>query len=164
MPSLAYVIIISHIAPVNDARDANGWRYTMGKIGRGILAVLAGAILWAVLWVGGTQAAQSAFPSLLAMGQPVTNAGALLGMIFYSVALSILAGYVTAAVASREPMPAVRALAILQLVLGIGFEVSAWSLTPVWYHLVFLALIVPATVFGGQMRARRQRPAAAFST
>ncbi len=127
----------------------------MGKIGRTILAVLAGAIVWAVLWVGGTQAAQRAFPSLLAVGQPVINVGALLGLIAYSAALSILAGYVTAAVASREPMPAVRALAVLQLVLGIGFEVSAWSLTPIWYHVVFLALIVPATIYGGRLRVRR---------
>ena len=135
----------------------------MGKTGRMILAVLAGAVVWATLWVGGTQALQSAFPSLLAMGQPVTNAGALIGLILYSVALSILAGYVTAAVASRDPMPAVKALAILQLLLGIGFEVSAWSLTPVWYHLVFLALIVPATVYGGRVRARRRGAVTAYS-
>ena len=135
----------------------------MGKTGRMILAVLAGAVVWATLWVGGTQALQSAFPSLLAMGQPVTNAGALIGLILYSVALSILAGYVTAAVASRDPMPAVKALAILQLLLGIGVEVSGWSLTPVWYHVVFLALIVPATVYGGRARARRRGAAPAFS-
>ncbi len=132
----------------------------MGKIGRTILAVLAGAIVWAVLWVGGTQAAQRAFPALLAVGQPVTNVGALVGLILYSVALSVLAGYVTATVASREPLPAVRALAIVQLVLGLGFEVSAWSLTPVWYHLVFLALIVPATIYGGRLRVRRGGAAA----
>ena len=135
----------------------------MGKTGRLILAVLAGAVVWATLWVGGTQALQSAFPSLMAMGQPGTNAGALIGLILYSVALSVLAGYVTAAVASRDPMPAVKSLAILQLLLGIGFEVSAWNLTPVWYHLVFLALIVPATVYGGQVRARRRGAAPAFS-
>jgi len=135
----------------------------MGKTGRMILAVLAGAVVWATLWVGGTQALQSAFPSLLPTGQPVTNAGALIGLILYSVALSVLAGYVTAAVAARDPMPAVKALAILQLPLGIGFEVSAWNLTPVWYHLVFLALIVPATVYGGEVRARRREAAPAFS-
>jgi len=135
----------------------------MGKTGRMILAVLAGAVVWATLWVGGTQVLQSAFPSLLAMRQPVTNAGALIGLILYSAALSVLAGYVTAAVASRDPMPAVKALAILQLLLGIGFEVSAWSLTPVWYHLVFLALIVPATIYGGRLRVRRRGAVAAYS-
>jgi hypothetical protein len=75
----------------------------------------------------------------------------------------MLAGYLTAAVASIRPMPAVWALAVLQLVLGIGFEASAWSLTPVWYHVVFLLLIMPATVYGGRLRARRQPARAAYS-
>ncbi len=136
----------------------------MGITGRTILAVVAGAVVWALLWVGGTQAAQAALPSVLAVGQPVTDAGALAGLIVYSVLLSMLAGYVTAAVATKEPMRAVWALAILQLALGIGFEASAWSLTPLWYHLVFLVLIVPATVYGGRLRDRRGRAGAAFST
>ena len=133
------------------------------KTGRVILAVLAGAVVWAVLWVGGAQAAQAAFPSVLPIGQPVTSTAALLGLIVYSVALSVLAGYVTASVAARDPMPAVWALAILQLAIGVGVEASAWSLTPVWYHLVFLALIVPATVYGGRLRVRRARPSGALA-
>ena len=135
----------------------------MATTGRAVLAVVAGAVVWAVLWVGGTQAAGAAFPSVLPAGQPVSDAGVLLGLIAYSVALSMLAGYVTASIASTRPMPAVWALAVLQLVLGIGFEVSAWNLTPVWYHVVFLLLIVPATVYGGRLRARRQPVRAAYS-
>jgi hypothetical protein len=135
----------------------------MAKTGRVILAVLAGAVVWATLWVGGTQAAQAALPSVLPAGQPVSSAAALGGLILYSAALSLLAGYVTASVAGRDPMPAVWALAILQLAIGVGVEASAWSLTPVWYHVVFLALLVPATVYGGRMRVRRARPAAALS-
>jgi len=126
--------------------------------GRMILAVLAGAAVWAALWVGGTMGAAAAFPSALPAGQPVTNTGVLAALVVYSVILSVLAGYVTAAVAAKNPMPAVWGLAILQLILGIGIEASAWSLTPVWYHLVFLALLVPATVYGGRLRVR-QRPA-----
>ena len=135
----------------------------MEKTGRTILAVLAGAVVWAVLWVGGTQAAQAALPSVLAVGQPVTETGALVGLIIYSVVLSTLAGYVTAAVAAKDPMRAVWALAVLQLLLGIGFEASAWRLTPVWYHIVFLALIIPATIHGGRLRVRRRGGAVAVS-
>lgn len=133
------------------------------KTGRVILAVLAGAVVWAVLWVGGAQAAQAAFPSVLPLGQPVTSTAALLALIVYSVALSVLAGYVTASVAARDSMPAVWALAVLQLAIGIGVEVSGWTLTPLWYHIVFLALIVPATVYGGRMRVRRARPSPVLS-
>lgn len=119
---------------------------------RGILAVVAGAVLWAVLWVGGTAAAGAALG--LVAGEPVTDTATLLGYIAYSVVLSLLAGYVTAAVAGgADAMTPVWWLAGVQLLLGIFFEVSAWSMTPVWYHLVFLALLVPSIVLGGRLRA-----------
>jgi hypothetical protein len=123
--------------------------------------VLAGAVVWAVLWVGGTKVVQMAVPTALPAGQPVTDTGVLVSLILYSVVLSILAGYVTARIASSDPAPAVRGLAILQLVLGVGIEASAWSLTPVWYHIVFLLLLVPATIYGGRLAIRRgiARPA-----
>jgi hypothetical protein len=128
----------------------------MAKAARLIGAVLAGAAVWAVLWIGGTKAAQAAFPGALTPGQPLVHGGALLGLILYSVGLSLLAGYVTAAAAGPRPLPAVGTLAALQLTLGIIAEASYWSLMPVWYHLVFLALVVPATVYGGALRARRR--------
>lgn len=129
----------------------------MAGAGRSVAAVVAGAVLWAVLWVGGTAVAASMFPD--ALTAPVRHTGALLGYIAYSVALSVLAGYLTARVAGGVGrgggMRAVWWLAAVQLVLGIGFEVSAWSLTPVWYHLVFLALLVPAIVYGGRLAVER---------
>jgi hypothetical protein len=136
----------------------------MARTGRAILAVVTGAAVWAALWIGGTQAAQAAFPSVLAVGQPVTHTGALAGFILYSIPLSMLAGYVAAAIAGKDPLPAVWGLATLQLALGIGFEVSAWTLTPLWYHLVFLALVVPATVYGGLLRVRRRQAQAIYTT
>ncbi|HUF11511.1 MAG TPA: hypothetical protein VMN78_00260 [Longimicrobiales bacterium] len=126
-------------------------------MGRTAAAVLAGAVTWAALWVGGTTAATAAWPDQLPAGVAITHIGVLAGYIAYSVALSVLAGYVASAVGAMRGVQAVRALAVLQLLLGIGFEASAWSLTPVWYHLVFLALIVPATLYGGRLRQQQYR-------
>lgn len=133
----------------------------MAKAGRLVLAVLAGAALWAVLWIAGTRGAETALPGLVAPGRPLAHTGVLLGFIAYSGVLSVLAGYVTGTVAGGRPMPAVWTLAALQLILGIIAEASYWSLMPVWYHLVFLTLIVPATGYGGALRARRRRSARA---
>lgn len=127
----------------------------MARSGRAISAVVAGAAVWAVLWIGGTKAASAAFPSVIPDGQPVTSTAALVGLILYSLPLSALAGYVTASIARHNSMPAVWGLAVLQLVLGIIAETSAWGMAPVWYHLVFLALVIPATLFGGRMAAQR---------
>jgi hypothetical protein len=135
----------------------------VARTGRAILAVLAGAVVWAVLWVGGTKVAQMAIPAALPAGQPVTDTGVLVALILYSVVLSILAGFVTARVASGAPAPAVRGLAVLQLVLGVGIEASAWSLTPVWYHIVFLVMLVPATIYGGRLAVRRGSASPTFA-
>lgn len=126
----------------------------MRNIGRLILAVLAGAAVWAALWIGGTQLSQIAFPDIATPDQPLTHTGLLVGYIAYSTFLSLLAGFVTAlAAGAQRPMVAVTVLAFLQLALGIIAEASYWSLLPVWYHLVFLALIVPATLYGGTLRS-----------
>jgi hypothetical protein len=124
----------------------------MAGTGRNVLAVIAGVVLWSVLWVGGAQLAAMMYPAVLAPGQPVTHTGALLGYIAFSVVLSVLAGYATAAAATGNRMRSVRIVAGVLLLMGIGFEASAWQLTPVWYHLVFLVLLVPAALYGGRLR------------
>lgn len=127
----------------------------MRTIARFVLAVLAGAAVWAALWLSGTAFANYAFPDTVVPNQPLTHVGILVGYLVYSVALSVLAGLVTAlAAGSERPMRAVAVLAALQLAMGIAAEVSYWDLMPVWYHLVFLGLVVPATLYGGTLRRR----------
>ena len=123
----------------------------MGKM---IGAVLAGAAAWAVPWLGGNAALAAMLPDHVVVGEPITHMGVLVGLIvFGGVLLSLLAGWVTAAVKKDDVMGAVWALAALQFALGLFFEISNWALLPVWYHIVFLACIVPFTVAGGKMRA-----------
>ena len=125
-------------------------------MGRSIGAVIAGAAAWAVPWLGGNAALAAALPELVRVGEPVTHLGVQLFLLaFGGIALSLLAGFVTATVKGDSPMGAVRALAGLQLALGLFFEISNWALLPVWYHLVFLACIVPFTLAGGRLKATR---------
>lgn len=121
-------------------------------MGRAIGAVLTAEVLWTVLWLGGATLAQKVFPDVMDPDRPLTHTGALVGFIVYSVLINALAGYVCAAVRRDSPMRTVLVFAFIQLALGIGFEVTAWAMTPVWYHLVFLALLVPTTVWGGRLR------------
>lgn len=113
------------------------------------MAIVAGSVLWGILWNVGLLGAQAAFPTVLVPEQPITHAGALLALIAYSAILSVLAGYVTAMIADQR---AVKILAGVQLAIGIAVEISYWELMPAWYHIVFLALVVPATLWGGRLR------------
>jgi hypothetical protein len=133
----------------------------MGKAGRVTVAVLAGATTWAVLWNAGTLGAQAALPELMPAGQAITHSGVLLILIAYGAMLSVLAGYTTVAVARKYAVPALRMLAALQFTLGLVFEIAFWGMTPVWYHVVFVAMVIPATLYGGSLRGSRHEAARA---
>ena len=40
--------------------------------------------------------------------------------------------------------------AVLLLITGIFVQMSIWALMPAWYHLTFLALLIPVTLVGGK--------------
>jgi len=122
-------------------------------------SIVAGVAIWTALWASATQATAWAFPTLEAPDRPLTHAGVLWGYIVFGTTLSVLAGAVTAGLARRweaKPRRAVWVLAVLQMSFGIVAEVSYWDLMPVWYHVVFLAPVIPATVWGGRLWLRRQ--------
>ena len=109
------------------------------------------------MWLGFGAAMQAALPDIIDLEQPITHVGVLLSYIAYSVLISIVAGFVCASIRKKSPMKTVWVYAVLLLVTGIAIEVASWELTPVWYHIVFLALIVPATVWGGVVQMGRGR-------
>jgi hypothetical protein len=120
------------------------------EMGRTIGAVVAGVVLWGVLW----NALNFGLRSLGRVTEPITGVGLLLGLIAYSAALSVGAGWVAAAIkGDADAMTAVKALAGTNLLIGIVTEVLYWELMPVWYHVVFLALVVPMTLQGGRLKA-----------
>ena len=127
-------------------------------MGRSIGAVLAGSAVWSVLWVVTAQAVMSLSPSSMTAQGGAANAGVSAMFLAFSVVYSILAGYVTATIARGRAWPHVMALGVLQLALGLFFELTSWNLSPVWYHLTFLALLIPGNLAGGWLRTRRVVP------
>ena len=118
-------------------------------MGRSIAAVLAGMVVFSVLWIGSNAALAAAYPDIIMAGQPLFHVPMLLTLIAVCVVCSVVAGYVTGMTAARNAVRHAWALGVAQLALGIFFEVSSWNLLPVWYHLVFLVLLIPGNVFGG---------------
>lgn len=123
-------------------------------MGRSVLAVLAGAVAWSVLWVASARAVAALVPGAIASDGSAGAPGVNLFFLGLSVVYSVGAGYLTAAVARRNELAHTAALGVLQLALGMYFEVSTWQLAPVWYHLSFLVLLLPGNMAGGMLRAR----------
>jgi hypothetical protein len=82
----------------------------------------------------------------------------LLVSLVLSFVCSLTAGV---AVAVVDPQAVRRGLIVLSVLLvgtGVGVQSSAWNLMPVWYHLVFLVVLVPMCLLGARSRLGSLRP------
>lgn len=135
-------------------------------MGRIILGVIVGFIAWSILWVGGDEALAKLSPDWYAAHRPdveeainqVTRQNpiqisfsVLIFNLVRSMITSLLSGYMAAFVAN-ENRRTTMILGVLLLIVGIGVQVMAWSLFPVWYHLAFLLFLIPVTIAGGYLK------------
>ncbi|HTK38204.1 MAG TPA: hypothetical protein VL325_06905 [Pyrinomonadaceae bacterium] len=130
---------------------------------RTILAVIVGFCVWSIRWVGGNQlcmilspgwyaASEAAFMKAMANKEPFTaDSMILLIHLVLSVIVSFISGYI-AALVSGENKRSPLWLGVVLLLVGILVEAAYWSYIPIWYHLLFLVLLVPVTVAGGKLR------------
>lgn len=123
---------------------------------RSFLGILLGFVAWTVLWLGGNFVLLKLFPGAFpeAGEFQVSERKALLSALGLSVVCSLVAGSVAARQAGRGAA-AVGVLGGILLAVGAAVEIANWKVMPLWYHLVFLALLVPATLLGGIFAPRR---------
>lgn len=129
-----------------------------------ILGVIAGFIAWSIIWVGGDQVLMSLSPGWYGAHQDATalalanNAPfaadstiAVLGLVRSFIA-SLLSGFLAAFVANenrRSPL----ILGAVLLFVGVVVQYMVANVLPLWYHVIFLLLLVPVTILGGKLKA-----------
>ena len=118
---------------------------------RSLLAVPAGMAVWAVLWIGSNQALTAAMPAAFGDDGMLLENSLYWLYLLDSVVLSVLAGWVTGRVAGRRQVAHGFVLGLAQLAIGIAVQASVWDDVPLWYHLAFLALLIPASVLGANL-------------
>ncbi|CAN5480348.1 hypothetical protein BH10ACI2_BH10ACI2_08240 [soil metagenome] len=127
-----------------------------------ILGVIVGFLVWSVLWVGSDQVLiatigwysdhQGAFQKAFASGGTFDPSPMILIMhLVRSVIISFVSGFITAVVA-KENKRSTLILGILLLLFGLMVEIVAWRYLPIWYHFVFLFLLIPVTIAGGKAK------------
>jgi hypothetical protein len=132
-----------------------------------ILGVIAGFVAWSILWVGSDQVLmatldwyrehQLAFQKAMFNGESFQASSTILIMhLVRSVIISLISGYLAALVAA-ENRRAPLILGVLLLLFGIMVQAFAWKYIPVWYHLLFLLLLIPVTMIGGRLRKVQMR-------
>ena len=114
-----------------------------------LFAVVLGFIVWTLLWLAGNAAVSAVAPGALEMDAP-PNPSALGALLLLAAAISWLSGYVAARVGGGRPRRAALVLGGVLLAVGVTIEAQYWRVLPLWYHIIFLALLLPLTYIGGR--------------
>ena len=126
-----------------------------------VLGVIAGFFGWLIVWVGsekilsaiwqGFGAHQRAFEEAIKNGGQFTaDSTMLLTHIVFGSIVSVMSGSLAALIAgenSRAPL----VLGFVLLALGLMKAVMSWSYVPIWYHVIFTAILLPMAIIGGKL-------------
>ena len=127
-----------------------------------VLGVIAGFFAWALVWFGSEQVLsalwpefgvhQAAFQEAIEHGGPFTaDSTILLIHMVLAAIVSAIAGYLAALIAGenkRSPL----ILGLLLLAFGLLKAGMSWPYVPIWYHVIFTAILLPTTIWGGKLR------------
>ncbi|GJM26564.1 MAG: hypothetical protein DHS20C16_29790 [Phycisphaerae bacterium] len=126
-------------------------------MGRYILSVVIGFIIWTALWLGSNAALQASMPNAFEASGTTSNTSILVGILGIAILVSLVSGYITMIVAAGKSMTPVAVLGVVLLAVGVFVQMQYWNIMPIWYHLSFLAALLPCSVIGGLMRLRMRQ-------
>lgn len=129
-----------------------------------VLGVIGGFIAWLIVWFGSEKgiaaiwpafgANQRAFEDAVKNGPGASGFTAdttmLLTHLVMGSIVSLLAGILAALIAgenSRAPL----IVGILLLAMGVMKAYMSWSYVPLWYHVIFTAILLPLAILGGKL-------------
>jgi hypothetical protein len=65
--------------------------------------------------------------------------------------VSVMSGFLAALIAG-ENKRAPLVLGFLLVAFGLLKVVLSWPYVPIWYHVIFTALLIPMTIIGGKLK------------
>ena len=125
---------------------------------RTIAALVSGYILWTALWLGGNLGLRAAGVVPGDVAQPLIDPMPLFALLVLALVCSLSGGYVAAKVSRSSATGVVVSLGVLLFVTGCFVQSTVWRLMPLWYHVVFLGMVIPVTLAGGAATRRHHSP------
>lgn len=127
-----------------------------------ILGAVAGFIVWSILWVGSDAVFMAIFSSYKEYMEGFNNAlqtqqtfainsTILFLTLIKSFICSVISGFITAIIA-KEITKSTLILGILLLAFGIFIQSIYWNYLPLWYHILFLLMLIPMSILGGRLK------------
>jgi ABC-type microcin C transport system permease subunit YejE len=116
------------------------------------IGIATGFLLWTILWLGSEPVIFTMVPEWNHESDPTRVVDAYLVVkLLLSVLFSLISGYVSAVIA-KDAMRAPTGLGVLLFLVGLFVQIGVWDSVPVWFHSIFLGLLLPVTIIGGRLR------------
>jgi hypothetical protein len=127
----------------------------MPPVVRSIIAVVVGFLVIGALAFGTDAILKSAVPGVFGPDDRVESVTWLLVIQLYVFVYAVFGCWLTARLAPTRPMRHALILGALGLVFNLAGTIALWDKMPAWYHIVALALVMPAAWVGGRIRERQ---------
>ena len=119
---------------------------------RSIGAIAFGFILIGALSFGADAVQRQTFAGAYAADGRVDSVAMLTLALAYVFVFAVVGCYLTARLAPDRPMRHALILGALGLAFNIAGTITLWHTAPAWYHIVALAMVMPAAWLGGRLR------------
>jgi hypothetical protein len=127
----------------------------MPTVARSITAVVVGFLVIGVLAMGTDQIVRSAVPGVFSADGRVDSVPWLLAIQLYVFVYAVFGCWLAARLAPNRPMRHALILGVLGLLFNLAGAIALWDKMPAWYHILALALVMPAAWAGGRIRERQ---------
>lgn len=122
---------------------------------RSIGSITAGYVAWSLLFLGSSSLLSLLVPGAFRADGSTDSAAMLLLILALSILTSIVAGWLTFRVDRVRALGSSLILGVLLLATGIMVQRQYWDVMPLWYHLAFLAALVPGVLVGYRLAVTR---------
>ena len=127
-----------------------------------VLGVIGGFFSWAIAWFGSEKILSAIWPEGFGVhqrafeeavkngGQYTADTTLLLTHVVLGSIVSVMAGSLAALIAgenTRAPL----VVGCLLLAMGVLKAVMSWRYAPIWYHVIFTAILLPMVISGGKL-------------
>lgn len=128
-------------------------------MGQSILAIVIGFVAIGLCAFGADYVLRSAMPAIFTTSGRVESVPWLLFIQLYVFVFAVAGCWLAARLAPSRPMRHALILGVLGLLFNVAGTIAMWNTAPAWYHVVALALVMPAAWLGGTIREREPRTA-----
>ena len=121
---------------------------------KNIIAFATAFILWIILWFGVNNVLAMLIPSRFNANGITESSAILFLLLVASIVIAAISGWILALVIGDSNRTLALTLGAFLFALALVLHINNWQDFPIWYHILFLILMIPSILFGNRIIER----------